>query len=206
MLIRTLLLTPWMAPHKIISWQRAVTLLYLGKVEVVEEYDDELCSISVAIKTPAVVRLTKGHASTKQVVRFSRVNVYTRDGFRCQYCGVKKPMDELNYDHVIPRVRGGQTVWENIVTSCYGCNDRKGSRTLEEAGMKLLRKPFKPKTLPITPAFRLEPSRLPSVWQPYCQSQDATPGLSGRSLAWRKRRSGRPEIASSNLAVLTHGR
>jgi 5-methylcytosine-specific restriction endonuclease McrA len=170
MLIRTLLLTPWMAPHKIISWQRAVTLLYLGKVEVVEEYDDELRSISAVIKTPAVVRLTKGHASTKQVVRFSRVNVYTRDGFRCQYCGAKKPMDELNYDHVIPRMRGGQTVWENIVTSCYGCNDRKGSRTLEEAGMKLLRKPFKPKTLPITPAFRLEPSRLPSVWQPYCQS------------------------------------
>ena len=99
---------PWMAPHKIISWQRAVTLLYLGKVEVVEEYDDELRSISAVIKTPAVVRLTKGHASTKQVVRFSRV--------------------------------------------------------------KLLRKPFKPKTLPITPAFRLEPSRLPSVWQPYCQS------------------------------------
>jgi 5-methylcytosine-specific restriction endonuclease McrA len=158
-----------MAPHKIISWERAVTLLYLGKVVVVEEYEELVRSSSLAMKTPAVVRLTKGHATTKQVVRFSRINVYTRDGFRCQYCGEKKPMAELNYDHVVPRARGGKTDWENIVTSCYGCNDRKGSRTLSEAGMKLLRKPFKPTSLPITPAFRLEPMRLPSVWQPYCQ-------------------------------------
>src|SRR5258708_36189098 len=108
MLVRTLLLTPWMAPHKIISWQRAVTLLYLGKVEVVEEYDDELRSISAVIKTPAVVRLTKGHPSTKPGVRFSRANGHTRDGFRCRYCGVKKPMDGLNYDHVSPRLRARQ--------------------------------------------------------------------------------------------------
>jgi 5-methylcytosine-specific restriction endonuclease McrA len=170
MMTRTLLLTAWMAPHKIISWQRAVTLVYLGKVEVVEEYDDVVRSSTLAMKTPAVVRLTKGRVSTKHVVRFSRVNVFTRDGFRCQYCGERKPMDGLNYDHVIPRVRGGQTAWENIVTSCYGCNDRKGSRTPEEAGMKLLRKPIKPKSLPVTSAFRVEPSRLPAVWQPYCQS------------------------------------
>src|SRR4029450_4394895 len=121
MSIRTLLLTPWMAPHKIITWQRAITLVYLRKVEVAEDYDDEARPCRLAMKTPAGGRLTKGHASKKPVVRFSRVNVYTRDGFRCQYCGEKKPMDGLNYDHVIPRVRGGQTAWENIVTSCYGC-------------------------------------------------------------------------------------
>ena len=66
-------------------------------------------------------------------------------------------MDELNYDHVVPRVRGGQTVWENIVTSCYGCNDRKGSRTPAEAGMKLLRKPVKPKTSRSRPHFASSP-------------------------------------------------
>jgi len=184
MLIRTLLLTPWMAPHKIISWQRAVTLLYLGKVEVVEEYDDELRSISVAIKTPAVVRLTKGHASTKQVVRFSRVNVYTRDGFRCQYCGAKKPMDELNYDHVIPRVHGGQTAWENIATSCYGCNDRKGSRTLEEAGMKLLRKPFKPRPFRLRRPFVSSPrGSLPSGSRIASRLGDAPTNESRRATA-----------------------
>ena len=168
--MQTLMLTPWMAPHKIISWQRAVVLTYLGKVEVIETWDAELRAPSVAMHVPAVVRLKKGSVSTKQSVRFSRVNVFTRDKFRCQYCGDKKPLRQLNYDHVIPRARGGRTDWENIVTSCYGCNDRKGSRTLEEAGMKLLRKPFKPKNLPITPAFRLEPSLLPEAWQAYCQA------------------------------------
>ncbi len=164
--MRTLLLLPWMAPHKIVSWQRAVVLVVLGKAEILEEYDETLGD-RVAFKTPAVVRLVKSGAASKQSVRFSRVNVMTRDGFRCQYCGVKKEMRELNYDHVVPRVRGGKTEWENIVTSCYACNDRKGSRTPEEAGMKLLRKPIKPKSLPLTPALRVDVSEIPPVWQPF---------------------------------------
>ena len=157
-----------MSPHKIISWQRAVVLVVLGKAEILEEYDETLGPVD--FKTPAVVRLTKGHATQKLVVRFSRINVFTRDGFRCQYCGVKKEMRELNYDHVVPRVRGGKTEWENIVTSCYACNDRKGSRTPEEAGMKLLRKPIKPKSLPLTSAFRVDASEIPPIWHPFCQA------------------------------------
>jgi 5-methylcytosine-specific restriction endonuclease McrA len=171
--MRTLLLTPWMAPHKIISWERAVVLLVLGKVDVLEEYDEEVRSRFLALRTPAVVRLKKAGATMKHAVRFSRVNVYTRDGFRCQYCGEKKEMRDLNYDHVIPRVRGGHTVWENIVTSCYACNDRKGSRTPEEAGMRLLRKPFKPSSLPVTPALRVTRSEMPEVWLPYCDHLEA---------------------------------
>jgi hypothetical protein len=73
--MRTLMLTPWMAPHKIISWQRAVVLTYLGKVEVIETWDTELRAPSVAMLAPAVVRLKKGSVSTKPSVRFSRVNV-----------------------------------------------------------------------------------------------------------------------------------
>ena len=167
MSMRTLLLLPWMAPHKIISWQRAVVLVILEKAEVLEEYDETLGRVS--FKMPAVVRLTKGGLARKHSVRFSRINVYTRDGFRCQYCGVKKGMHELNYDHVLPRVRGGRTEWENIVTSCYACNDRKGSRTPEEAGMRLLRKPIKPKTLPTLSAFHVDTAEIPPVWQPFCQ-------------------------------------
>src|SRR4029077_4227246 len=119
----------------------------------------------------AVVRLKKAIGGKKQAVRFSRVNVYTRDGFRCQYCGEKKEMRGLNYDHVVPRVRGGKTTWENIVTSCYACNDRKGSRTPEEAGMKLLRKPIKPTSLPLAPVVRFEKD-VPSVWRMYCAFAD----------------------------------
>ena len=166
--MRTLLLTPWMAPHRIISWERAVVLLVLGKVDVLEEYEEEIRSRHLALRTPAVVRLKKPGATLKHSVRFSRINVYTRDGFRCQYCGEKKEMRDLNYDHVVPRVRGGHTVWENIVTSCYVCNDRKGSRTPEEAGMTLRRKPFKPSSLPVTPALRVTRSEMPAAWLPYC--------------------------------------
>jgi 5-methylcytosine-specific restriction endonuclease McrA len=166
--MRTLLLLPWMAPHRIISWERAVVLVVLGKVDVLEEYDEEIRSRSLALRTPAVVRLRKARTAMKDAVRFSRVNVYTRDGFRCQYCGAKKSMDDLNYDHVVPRVRGGKTTWENIVTSCYACNDRKGSRTPEEAGMTLRKKPSKPTSLPVTPVLRITRSEMPEVWRPYC--------------------------------------
>lgn len=166
--MRTLLLTPWMAPHKIISWQRAVVLLWLDKVEVLEEYEEEIRSLSLSLRTPAVIRLKRGGARIKQAVRFSRVNVYTRDGFRCQYCGEQKSPRDLNYDHVIPRARGGLTDWENIVTSCYPCNDRKGGRTPEEAGMKLRKKPLVPKSLPVAPAFHLSRAEVPEPWLPYC--------------------------------------
>ncbi len=165
---RTLLLTPWMAPHKIISWERAVVLLVTSKVDVLEEYDEEIRSPSLVMRTPAVVRLRKAGTTIKHAVRFSRVNVYTRDGFRCQYCGEKKEMRQLNYDHVVPRVRGGRTVWENIVTCCYPCNDRKGSRTPEEAGMTLRKRPFKPSSLPVTPVLHVTRSAMPEVWLPYC--------------------------------------
>jgi 5-methylcytosine-specific restriction endonuclease McrA len=170
--MRTLLLTPWMAPHKIISWERAVVLLVLDKIDVLEEYDEEIRSPSRTLRTPAVARLKKTGAARKHGVRFSRINVYTRDGFRCQYCGERKEMRHLNCDHVVPRVRGGHTVWENIVTSCYACNDRKGSRTPEEAGMTLRRKPFKPSSLPVTSAFRVTRSEMPEVWLPYCNRLD----------------------------------
>jgi 5-methylcytosine-specific restriction endonuclease McrA len=168
--MRTLLLNPWMAPHKIISWERAVVLVVLGKVDVIEEYDEEIRSRYLALRAPAVVRLKKARSTTKQVVRFSRINVYTRDGFLCQYCGEKKSMRDLNYDHVTPRVKGGKTIWENIVTSCYACNDRKGSRTPEEAGMKLRRRPIKPNFLPVTPVFHVHRSEMPESWLPYCST------------------------------------
>ncbi len=170
--MQTLMLTPWMAPHKIISWQRAVVLAYLNKVEVLETWDETLHGPTATMKAPAVVRLTKGSVTTKQSVRFSRVNVFTRDRFRCQYCGERKALKQLNYDHVVPRVKGGKTCWENIVTSCYACNDRKGSRTPEEAGMKLRRKPFKPNRLPVTPVLLIARADMPDAWLPYCTGDE----------------------------------
>jgi 5-methylcytosine-specific restriction endonuclease McrA len=161
-----LVLTPWMHPHQAVSWQEAVTLVYLKKGDVVEEYDAVISSPSVTIKVPAVVRLKRMLARVKTDVKFSRVNVYTRDGFRCQYCGLQRTMKHLNYDHVVPRSLGGRTTWENIVTSCIKCNLRKDCRTPEQAGMRLLKKPVKPKSLPLSGTF-VPPKELPDVWAPY---------------------------------------
>ena len=116
----------------------------------------------------AMQRLRAIIAGMKRGVKFSRINVFARDEFRCQYCGARRPVHELNYDHVVPRVQGGKTVWENIVTSCYECNARKRGRTPEQAGMKLLRAPTKPKALPMTTVLPRHHGGIPEAWSPYC--------------------------------------
>ena len=164
---RTLVLTSWYFPHKIVSWEAAVTLAYLGKAEVVVTYDDEIRSPSTTIKMPAVVRLKKKTAGMKRGVKFSRVNVYLRDDFTCAYCTKKLPMSLLTYDHVIPRAQGGRTEWENIVTACYGCNAKKGNRTPDQSGMFPARPPYRPSTLPLLPPF-IDPSSAPVEWRDFC--------------------------------------
>ena len=145
---RTLVLTPWYFPHKVVSWQTAVTMMYLGKVDVLVSYSEELRSPSTTIKTPAVLRLKKKVITVKRGVRFSRLNVYTRDNFTCMYCATRLPASELTFDHVLPRDRGGLTTWENVVCSCVPCNTRKGNRLPHEAHMTLIRKPKRPKWRP----------------------------------------------------------
>lgn len=160
---QTLILDLGYQPHRIVSWQRAITMLFQGKVELIEEYNEIIYSKTYIIKMPAVVRLLR-KVTRKKVVRFSRMNVLTRDDWRCQYCGVQCPTDDLNYDHVIPRSQGGQTVWENIVTACYPCNARKGDRTPEKAGMRLRKKPYKPQSLPVV-VFRFDKrDSIPDAW------------------------------------------
>ncbi len=165
---QTLLLTPWYFPHKVMGWQHAVTLLYLGKVNVVVSYDDEIRSPSVSIRMPAVVRLKKKMATEKRGVKFSRLNVYVRDGFTCAYCETKLPMSKLTYDHVIPRSRGGRTEWLNIVTACYPCNSKKGNKTPIDAGMRIKRPPFRPSSLPMI-APLIDPTRAPIEWRDFVQ-------------------------------------
>jgi len=111
-----LLLNITYEPLKIINWKKAITMLFLGKVEVLEEYDREIHSVSFAIKLPSVVRLLKMVKKPKKPVKFSRQNIYARDRYQCQYCGARFSPEDLTYDHVIPKSRGGKTKWENIVT------------------------------------------------------------------------------------------
>jgi 5-methylcytosine-specific restriction endonuclease McrA len=167
MTIQTLLLTPWMTVDRIISWQRAVVLSFLGKVEVVEEYDITITAPSITIKTPAVVRQRKAVKGRPKRPAFSRQHIFVRDGFTCQYCGQMKSPGELNLDHVLPRSRGGATTWENIVTSCYACNQKKAGRTPEEASMKIARRPVRPMVLPKLPVER-SARDIPLEWRAYC--------------------------------------
>ncbi len=170
MISRTLLLNAWMAPHSIISWEEAIGLLYTGKIDVLEEFDEVISSPSMSYFLPAVARLRKTVASVKKGMKFSRVNVFSRDGFKCQYCGEKKLMKQLNYDHVLPRMQGGVTDWNNIVTCCYPCNTRKGGRTPEQAGMTLIRKPSKPHSLPLHSVY-INSGSIPEAWAPYLNLQ-----------------------------------
>lgn len=167
MTIRTLLLTPWMTPARVISWQRAVVLTFLGKVEVVEEYDVPIAAPSLTIRAPAVVRQRRAAPVRARRTPFSRMNVFIRDAFTCQYCGESKAPIELSMDHVMPRSKGGTTNWENIVAACHPCNQRKAGRTPEEARMVLRRRPFRPTSLPASVSVE-RAKEVPLEWRAYC--------------------------------------
>ena len=163
---QVLLLNITYEPLKVINWKKAVTMLFLGKVEVIEEYGREIHSVSFQIKLPSVVRLLKYVKRPKNPIKFSRQNIYARDRYACQYCGRKFPSEEFTYDHIIPKSRGGKTEWENIVTCCVGCNRKKGGRTPKEASMRLIRKPSRPTWVPalrITIGYR----NVPESWRDY---------------------------------------
>ena len=163
---RTLLLSQGYEPIKIIPWQRAMILLTLQKVDVVEEYDAEVRATSLVVRIPAVVRLRKAFRRFAKPVKFSRVNIYARDGYRCQYCGAKCATDQLTYDHVVPRSRGGRTSWDNIVSCCYACNRRKANRTPAEAKMVLRSTPVRPAWIPAV-QIRVSTRSVPDAWRDY---------------------------------------
>ncbi len=163
---RTLLLTSWYFPHKVIRWEHAVTMLYLEKADRVIDYDEKISSPSITMQLPAVIRLRRQFGKFKRVARFSRYNVFVRDGFRCQYCRVKLPPTKLTYDHLIPRACGGRTEWTNIVTACRPCNFRKADRTPDEAGMFPATYPRQPRSLPLVAPF-IDAARAPVQWHPF---------------------------------------
>lgn len=145
-------------------------MIFSGKAEELATYDEEANSVTVTFKIPAVIRLLKAIPTKKKAVRFSRVNIFTRDKGMCQYCGIKMALAKLTYDHVIPRSRfkpgTACTTWENIVSCCQPCNLRKRNMTPDEAGMKLLQKPYKPVTLPMTVHIEFG-KNIPEAWRSF---------------------------------------
>jgi len=159
----------WQAVN-VCTVRRALTLLFQGHAEVVlnrpdgsfqtfdfgewhslsqaQPHDESIHTISFRIRVPRVILLGMFDHMPKKEVKFTRHNIFERDKNTCQYCGKIFDRKDLNLDHVIPRDRGGPTTWENIVCSCIPCNTRKSNRTPTEAGLRLFRKPKKPKWRP----------------------------------------------------------
>lgn len=158
-----LLLNAGYEPLKVISWQKAITLWFMGKVEVVEEYDQQIRSVSIIIKAPAVVRLLRYVKIGRRTPPLCRANIMARDNFECQYCAKVLTSKEATLDHVQPRSRGGTTCWTNIVCCCPHCNRKKGGRTPDEARMPLRKKPVQPDWLPVLNT-KLN-GKVPLAWQ-----------------------------------------
>lgn len=159
-------------PLRIEPWRKAALAWMKGKIEVVEYSKDlTIQGVGRTYPMPSVVRVLASFKRDRIRLRFSRINIYARDNFTCQYCGKKpKNVSGLNFDHVLPRSKGGVTSWENIVTSCVSCNDRKADRTPREAGMKLARAPKKPPYLPAI-SIKMDQGSIPVEWQPYWTAQ-----------------------------------
>ncbi len=150
-------------PLNVCTVRRAHVLVFKGKAEVVEELGKPLRSAAETFVWPHVIRLLSYVRVPKSVQRkISRRALFARDGWRCQYCGTDS--GKLTLDHVVPRSRGGESSWENVVTSCAPCNLRKGNRMLEEVGMRLHAPPRAP-----APALfvTLAAPRIPDRWHPY---------------------------------------
>jgi 5-methylcytosine-specific restriction endonuclease McrA len=115
----------------------------------VQPHDEVVVTPTRTFRVPRVIALKDFDRLPRQEVKFSRHNIYLRDGNRCQYCGHRFPTAELSLDHVIPLSRGGVSSWENVVCACLSCNVRKGNRSPQEASMRLVATPKKPRWHPV---------------------------------------------------------
>jgi len=176
-------------PIHVTSVRRAFTMLYQGAARVVNhEYRtfdfhawaiDPLSSIEGTvgssrgpIRIPRVIVLDAFDRMPRRHVRFSRSNVLSRDAHTCQYCGARPHRSQLNLDHVVPRAHGGRSTWENVVASCIGCNRRKGGRTPEQAGLRLQRRPARPRWTPLA-SLPLSSERH-DEWRPFLRVVDGS--------------------------------
>jgi 5-methylcytosine-specific restriction endonuclease McrA len=150
-------------PLNVCSLRRAHVLVYKGKAEVVERLDKPLRSAMGTFVWPHVIRLVHYVRVPRAIQRkISRRALFARDGWRCVYCGTTG--GRLTLDHVVPRSKGGESVWENVVTACAPCNLRKGDRSLDQAGMELKTPPRPPQPVLF---IKLATPRIPQRWTPY---------------------------------------
>lgn len=144
-------------PLNIVTAKRAIVLIYQKKAEMIFSYNGVVVRSAYSeYRVPSVIRLVKYIKIPRKEIPLTKRNILKRDDYTCQYCG-SRDYNQLTVDHVIPKVLGGKDTWENMVTACVSCNNKKGDKTPEMAGMKLLTVPKKP----IPFLFRFQLRRLP---------------------------------------------
>ncbi|GHF11637.1 HNH endonuclease [Kordiimonas sediminis] len=155
-------------PLSIWNWQTALKAVFLERVSILSEYEEEVHSPSFTMKLPSVIALKK-YVRPARYPAFTRFNLFLRDQFTCQYCGTKtRSVKDLTFDHVTPRRLGGKTSWTNISAACSPCNLRKGGRTPAQAGMHLLQEPYKPTTFELNERGRaFPPNYLHESWRDF---------------------------------------
>ena len=152
-------------PLNICRVRRAIVLLYQGRVEMLENGSGFIQSASDIFPVPSIIRLAYIIRRPRPLPKLTRTEIFRRDHHTCQYCG--REIKQLTLDHVIPRYRGGEHVWENVVSACTACNRRKAGRTPSEAGMRLIRKPEQPHHVSysfLAPHYNQQTAR---EWQKY---------------------------------------
>jgi 5-methylcytosine-specific restriction endonuclease McrA len=151
-------------PLSIWCWQDAIKAVFLERVNIVSEYERTVRSPSFEMRLPSVVSL-KNYVRPSRHPAFTRFNVFLRDRFTCQYCGAR---EDLTFDHLVPRSKGGHTTWENVVTACSPCNLRKGDRVMREFDMAPRQMPFAPSLQDLHQNGRLfPPNYLHESWLDY---------------------------------------
>ena len=172
-------------PLSLWPWQESVKAVFLDRVNIVSEYEHTVRSPSFEMRLPSVIALKEFIPQSRRPA-FTRFNVFLRDRFSCQYCNGRLPTQELTFDHVVPRSRGGRTNWENVVTACGACNLRKGNRMPSVAKMFPRHKPRPPNTYELQENGRaFPPNYLHESWRDflYWDSEldqdvfEATPGF-----------------------------
>jgi 5-methylcytosine-specific restriction endonuclease McrA len=160
---KVLILNQNYEPMSVINVRKAIVLLYLGKVELIAEKDGlQIHSVSATFPFPSIVRLSVYVRVPHKKIILSRKNILRRDGHRCQYCG--RSDVPLTVDHVLPLSKSGGDSWENLVTACVSCNNRKGDRIPEEARMPLRRRPMRPNHVTFISHYV---GTLDERWKPY---------------------------------------
>lgn len=151
-------------PLSLWSWQDAIKAVFLERVNIVSQYEREVKSPTASVRLPSVVSL-KTYVKPARHPAFTRFNVFLRDEFVCQYCGAD---DELTFDHVVPRSKGGQTTWDNVVAACSPCNLKKGGKLPGEARMWPAQAPVRPTVFQLHRKGRkFPPNFLHESWQDY---------------------------------------